>query len=347
MGTLRNKMIDAMNLRRFSLRTHESYLGAVSALARYYNLPPDKIDAQQLQAYVLHLTVERGLSWSTCNVAVSAFRFFYVEVLGRERTNLPMPPRKKPTKLPEVLSRQELDRLFACARPLRNRTLLMTTYAAGLRVSEVTSLRVSDIDSKRMMIRVEQGKGAKDRYTILSPRLLEELRAYWKLHQPHTWLFPATRDSSRKMDSSMAQKIYYVTKHRAAITRGHGIHTLRHFGFPLAKGFSFPCAHSALSSVASSLTCSKEHSTKISFDSLGAVLLWPSRKPSTRSLVLSQSRSGLSMLRGRSLSLTKFSITWAATLTASPYPTIASSRWIKVASLSLIAIAETPIDFAQ
>ena len=228
MGTLRNKMIDAMNLRRFSLRTHESYLGAVSSLARYYNLPPDKIDAQQLQAYLLHLTVERGLSWSTCNVAVSAFRFFYVEVLGRERTDLPIPPRKKPTKLPEVLSRQELERLFACARPPRNRALLMTTYSAGLRVSEITSLKVSDIDSKRMMIRVEQGKGAKDRYTILSPRLLEELRAYWKLCQPHTWLFPAARDSSRKMDISMAQKIYYVTKHRAAITRGHGIHTLRH-----------------------------------------------------------------------------------------------------------------------
>ena len=110
MGTLRNKMIDAMNLRRFSLRTHESYLGAISSLARYYNLPPDKIDAQQLQAYLLHLTVERGLSWSTCNVAVSAFRFFYVEVLGRERTDVPMPPRKKPTKLPEILSRQELER---------------------------------------------------------------------------------------------------------------------------------------------------------------------------------------------------------------------------------------------
>ena len=228
MGTLRNKMIDAMNLRRFSLRTHESYLGAISSLARYYNLPPDKIDAQQLQAYLLHLTVERGLSWSTCNVAVSAFRFFYVEVLGRERTNLPIPPRKKPTKLPEILSRQELERLFACARPPRNRTLLMTTYAAGLRVSEITSLKVSDIDSKRMMIRVEQGKGAKDRYTILSPRLLEELRAYWKLCQPHTWLFPAARDSNRRMDTSMAQKIYYVTKHRAGITRGHGIHTLRH-----------------------------------------------------------------------------------------------------------------------
>jgi integrase/recombinase XerD len=228
MGTLRNKMIDAMNLRRFSLRTHESYLGAVSALAKYYNLPPDKIDSQQLQAYVLHLTVERGLSWSTCNVAVSAFRFFYVEVLGRERTSLPMPPRKKPTKLPEVLSRQELERLFACARPPRNRTLLMTTYAAGLRVSEVTSLRVSDIDSNRMMIRVEQGKGAKDRYTILSSRLLEDLRLYWKLCHPRTWLFPATRDPNRKMDISMAQKIYYATKHRAGITRGQGIHTLRH-----------------------------------------------------------------------------------------------------------------------
>ena len=228
MGTLRDKMVGAMNLRRFSLRTHESYLGAVSALARYYNLPPDKINAHQIRDYLLHLTVERGLSRSTCNVAVSAFRFFYVEVLGWELANLPIPPRKKQTKLPEILSHQELERLFACARPPRNRTLLMTTYAAGLRVSELTGLRVTDIDSKRMMIRVEQGKGAKDRYTILSARLLEELRSYWRLSQPHTWLFPAARDSNRRMDIGMAQKIYYVTKHRAGITRGHGIHTLRH-----------------------------------------------------------------------------------------------------------------------
>ena len=228
MDTLRSKMIDAMKLRRFSPKTQESYLAAVTGLANYYHSPPDQLDFERIKAYLLHLTVERGLSWSTCNVAVSAFRFFYGEVLCWQRVNLPIPPRKKPSKLPEVLSRQELERLFACAYPPRNRILLMTTYAAGLRVSEVVNLKPKDIQSNRMMIRVEQAKGSKDRYTILSARLLEELRLYWKLYKPRTWLFPASRDPNRKMDIGRAQKIYYEAKRRASITRGHGIHTLRH-----------------------------------------------------------------------------------------------------------------------
>jgi integrase/recombinase XerD len=228
MATLRNKMIDAMKLRRFSPRTQQSYLAAVSDLANYYHSPPDQLDFEKIKAYLLHLTVERGLSWSTCNVAVSAFRFFYAEVLGWERVNLPIPPRKKPTTLPEVLSREEIHRLFACAHPPRNRVLLMTTYAAGLRVTEVVNHNHSHIDTKRMMIRVEQAKGAKDRYTILSAALLEELRLYWKLYKPSVWLFPSSRDPNRKMDIRGAQKIYYQAKRRANITRGHGIHTLRH-----------------------------------------------------------------------------------------------------------------------
>ena len=184
MGTLRHKMIDAMKLRRFSPRTQTSYLAAVTALANYYHTSPDQLDSERIKAYLLYLTVERALSWSTCNVAVSAFRFFYNEVLGWERVHLAIPPRQKPKTLPVILSRQELERLFACAASPKNRILLMTTYAAGLRVSEVTNLKPSDIDSHRMMIRVEQAKGAKDRYTILSPRLLPELSRYWKLYHP-------------------------------------------------------------------------------------------------------------------------------------------------------------------
>lgn len=228
MGTLRHKMIDAMKLRRFSPRTQTSYLAAMTALAKHYHTPPDQLDCERIKAYLLYLTVERALSWSTCNVAVSAFRFFYNEVLGWERVQLPIPPRQKPKTLPVILSRQELERLFACAASPRNRILLMTTYAAGLRVSEVTNLKPSDIDSQRMMIRVEQAKGAKDRYTILSPRLLPELRRYWQLYHPITWLFPSSRDPHRKMHIGRAQKIYYEAKRRAGITRGHGIHTLRH-----------------------------------------------------------------------------------------------------------------------
>ena len=228
MGSLRNQMTEAMKLRRFSPRTQQSYLAAVTGLANYYHTPPDQLDFEKIKAYLLHLTVERALSWSTCNVAVSAFRFFYSEVLGWEQVSLPLPPQKKPKTLPVLHSRQELDRLFACASPPSNRVLLLTTYAAGLRVSEVVNLKPADIDSSRLMIRVEQAKGAKDRYTILSPRLLEELRLYWKLYRPTTWLFPSTRDPNRKMHIGRAQQIYYQAKRRAGITRGHGIHTLRH-----------------------------------------------------------------------------------------------------------------------
>ena len=135
-----------MKVRRFSVRTQQSYLSAIRALAGYYNVAPDQIGPEKMQAYLLHLT-ERGIAWSTCNVAVSAYRFLHAEVLGRDRANLVIPPRKRPTKLPVVLSREEIERLFACACPQRNRVLLMTTYAAGLRVSETVSLKVSDIDS--------------------------------------------------------------------------------------------------------------------------------------------------------------------------------------------------------
>jgi integrase/recombinase XerD len=228
MGTLRNQMTDAMKLRRFSPRTQQSYLAAVCGLAKYYRTAPDQLDFEKIKAYLLHLTVERALSWSTCNVVVSALRFFYIEVVGWEKVSLPIPPRQKPKTLPVLLSRQEIERLFACAGSPKYRVLLMTTYAAGLRVSEVVNLKPADIDSQRLMIRVEQAKGAKDRYTLLSPRLLAELRLYWKLYRPTTWLFPSTRDPQRKLAIGRAQKIYYEAKRKAGITRGHGIHTLRH-----------------------------------------------------------------------------------------------------------------------
>ncbi len=228
MGTLRKQMTEAMKLRCFAPRTQKSYLAAVTALANYYHTAPDRLDFEKIKRYLLYLTDERALSWSTCNVAVSAFRFFYTEVVGWEQVSLPLPPRKKPKTLPVLLSRQELERLFACAGCPKHRILLLTTYAAGLRVSEVVNLKPADIDSHRLMIRVEQAKGAKDRYTLLSPRLLDELRLYWKLYRPTTWLFPSSRDPQRQMHRSRAQKIYYQAKRRAGITRGHGIHTLRH-----------------------------------------------------------------------------------------------------------------------
>jgi integrase/recombinase XerD len=227
MTPLRQKMINDMKLRGFSVRTQQSYVDAVAGLAKFFNQSPDRLNKEKLRAYLLHLMEERKLSWSSCNVAVSAFRFLYGETLGNDSMRLAIPPRKKINQLPEILSTEELEHLFASAANPKHRMVLMTTYSGGLRVSEVVRLKVADIHSERMMIRVEQGKGKKDRYTILSKRLLKELRIYWTMYRPPLCLFPA-KDPSKPMHIGSAQKIYYTAKKRAKITRGKGIHTLRH-----------------------------------------------------------------------------------------------------------------------
>jgi site-specific recombinase XerD len=158
---------------------------------------------------------------------VSGIRFFYTHTLGRKSVSLSIPPRKKVRKLPEILSSDELEGLFAAHSNQKHRTLLMTTYSAGLRLSEVVHLRVTDIDSKRMMIRVQQGKGRRDRYTVLSKRLLTELRAYWRMYRPPVWLFYGAK-KTRPLTDRSAQAVYYNAKKKAGITKGKGIHMLRH-----------------------------------------------------------------------------------------------------------------------
>lgn len=227
MTSLRKKMIEDMKLRRLSQKTQTLYVSAVAGLARHYNLSPALLDKDRIQSYLLHLMEERQLAWSTCNVAVAALRFFYTQTLGWDSMRLGIPPMRSQKKLPEILSIEEIERLFRCASSLKNRVVLMTTYAAGLRVSEVVNLRISDIDSKRMTIKVRQGKGNKDRHTILSDRLLTELRAYYREYKPPVWLFYGSY-TGEQMSTGTAQTIYYNAKDRAAITRQGGIHTLRH-----------------------------------------------------------------------------------------------------------------------
>jgi len=225
MGTLRTKMIEEMRLRNLAVRTQQAYVAAVLGLVKYSRKPPDQISVEEIRAYLLHLE-DRGLSPNSRNVAISGLRFFYQETLGWETPQLFLPPRKKVWRLPEVLSPEEVQCLLGAARSLRDRCLLMTAYAAGLRVSELVTLKVSDIDSARMMLRVEQGKGRKDRYTILSPRLLVELRAFWKQHRSPSWLFP--NRTGGHLSINFAQRIYTWTKQRAGLAKGKGIHTLRH-----------------------------------------------------------------------------------------------------------------------
>ena len=178
MTELRRRMDDDMLARGVANRTRESYLDAVTRLARFYHRARDRISVEEIQAYLVHLLRERQLSWSTCNIVLNGLRFFYHTTLKRHRTTFTIPSPRHSSKLPVVLSRDEVHRLIGQASPLRTRTMLLTTYAAGLRLTELLHLRVHDVDSARMTIRVVQGKGGKDRYTVLSPRLLEALRAY-------------------------------------------------------------------------------------------------------------------------------------------------------------------------
>lgn len=227
MTKLRERMINAMKLRGFSERTQESYVTAVAAMARFYNESPEVIGKEKVQAYLLYLSEERKLAWSSCNIAVAALRFFYAQVVECEEGALWIPPRKRESRLPEILSREEVERILCAPTNPKHRALLMTTYGAGLRVSEVVELCVRDIESDRMVIRVRNAKGNKDRYTILSKRLLAELRTYWKREQPPTYLFPGT-DIERPMSRSAAQQIYRHAKKRAGIEKKGGIHSLRH-----------------------------------------------------------------------------------------------------------------------
>ncbi len=229
MKTLRQQMDDAMVLRGFAPRTRETYLGAVKGLAKHYRRAPDLLSSQDVQDYLLHLVVERKLAYSSVNQAASACRFLYEAVLRRPLSRYDIPMAKVPKTLPHILSRDELTRLFAVESNPRGRTLLMTTYAAGLRVSEVCALQLSDIESAadRMCLKVRGGKGGKDRYTLLSPKLLATLRDYWRLFRPRSWLFP-NPDGTGPIAIQTAQRMYWAARDRAGIGREGGIHTLRH-----------------------------------------------------------------------------------------------------------------------
>jgi site-specific recombinase XerD len=229
MTPLRAKMLHQLQLHRLAPHTQTAYVRAVEAVARFYWRSPDQLTADEIRAYLHHLLVDRQLAWSTCNTVAAGLRFFYLETLGWDALRLHLPPRTGQDRLPRVLSVDELKHLLASTTSRKQRAVLMTTYAAGLRVSEVVQLRPIDIESHpdRMLIRVNQGKGHKDRYTLLSVRLLTELRAYWKQYRPSPWLFPG-RLASQPLTVRTAQRMYEHARQAAGLQRGPGIHTLRH-----------------------------------------------------------------------------------------------------------------------
>jgi site-specific recombinase XerD len=229
MTPLRKQMIDAMQLRGLAPRTQKSYVAAVAALAGHHGCSPELLDDVQVRDYLLHLTRERQLARSSVNQAGCAFRFLYRTVLQRPQ-EFQVPLAKAQQKLPEILSREELARLFACAGEGKPRTVLMTAYGLGLRVSELCHLRVADIDghADRMCVRVVQGKGAKDRYVPLPQDVRELLRAWWRCAHPCEWLFAAQSDPSRPLCEDSASRWYHAARAQAGIAKRGGIHSLRH-----------------------------------------------------------------------------------------------------------------------
>ncbi len=227
MTPLRAKMIQAMRMRGFSARTHQSYLAAVTDLARYYRRSPDTLGTSELKRYFEHLVTERELAPSSCRLMFNGIRFLFVQVLKWPVSDLSMALPKRPQRLPALLTRSEVGRILAAGATARDRMMLSLCYGCGLRLSEVLAVKVGDIDGERRLLRVEQGKGAKDRLVPLSETLLEQLRAYWRGYRPRDWLFPGQVPGQRLCPTSV-QKIYTGAKCRAGVSKSGGIHALRH-----------------------------------------------------------------------------------------------------------------------
>ncbi len=230
MTTLRQNFIRELVVRGMSPRTQESYVGAVYYLAKHYHKAPDLLTDEELKSYLFHLA-QRGLAPSTINQNVSALRCFYKLTLRRSVDFLQevLPRSRKSVRRPQPYSQEEIAELLTvgCPHP-RWRAFLMTVYGAGLRLEEACHLKFEHINRKRMQIRVEQGKGRKDRYTLLSPVLLAELENYWRTCRPVNWVFPSIKYPDQAMDYHTGQRIFYRAIKRAGLAQRGGIHTLRH-----------------------------------------------------------------------------------------------------------------------
>jgi site-specific recombinase XerD len=226
MSPLRRRMTEDMTVRNLSPATQRSYLHAVTKFSRYFGRPPDRLGLEDVRAFQVHL-VSTGISWPGLNQTVCALRFFYGVTLGHGEIPERIPYAREPRKLPVVLSADEVVRFLEAVPSLKTRAALTTAYAAGLRASEAVGLRVANIDSGRMVIRVEHGKGGKDRYVMLSPPLLAILRAYWRVGKPTHWLFPG-RDRDRPVSTATLQAACRVAAREAGLDKPVTVHTLRH-----------------------------------------------------------------------------------------------------------------------
>ena len=227
MTPLRQRMLEDMAIRNLADNTQSSYIQQIISYAKYFHRAPEDLGPEDIRIYQLHLTQTRKLSTSSVSVATGALRFLYKVTLKRTWAidEIPMP--KRPFRLPVILSPEEVMHFLDSIKNLKHRAILMTAYAAGLRVSEATHLKATDIDSQRMMLRVDQGKGRKDRFVMLSPRLLDELRAYWKAVHPTLWLFPGDRPGQPITRSAVEQACQRALL-ASGISKPITPHSLRH-----------------------------------------------------------------------------------------------------------------------
>ena len=229
MTPLRLRMTEDMQVRNLSSRTRKTYINQVSLFARHFGCSPAGLGPEQIREYQVFLAAEKQLAPGSIAIAVAALRFLYRVTLKRDwdiAEILPTP--RQPKKLPVVPSPEEVVELLACVRPLANQAILTTCYAAGLRISEAVSLRPEHIDSRRMALRVDLGKGAKDRYVMLSPRLLETLRDYWRRTRPQGgWLFPGMIPG-RHVTRGTPGRACQTALERSGIRKPLTPHSLRH-----------------------------------------------------------------------------------------------------------------------
>jgi site-specific recombinase XerD len=226
MSPLRQRMIEDMTIRNLSRSTQQSYIYAVAKFSRHFKHSPDRLGMEDVRAYQLHL-VEQKYSWAHINQVACALRFFYGITLGQKEAFERIVTGKEPEKLPPVLSREEIARFLEAVAGLRNRVALATAYATGLRIGEVVRLKVSSIDSERMLLHIEDGKGGRDRYAMLSPRLLQILRTYWTRARPSSWLFPG-QEPGDHVSRGALQSACRAARKRARIGKRVTAHSLRH-----------------------------------------------------------------------------------------------------------------------
>ena len=227
MSKLKEQMKADLQLIGITPKTQNIYLREVSNLAKYFNKSPEQLEENEVKEYLLYLLNKRKLSQGTYRFYVAGIKFFYRTTVKREEVvaNIRYPKRKK--TLPIVLDISEVEALFTVTENIKHKAILMVTYSSGLRISETSRLKITDIDSKRMMVRVEQGKRSKDRYTILSQTALECLRQYWREYRPKEWLFEGTKEDTHITISSITQ-LFHKAKKRAGITKPASVHSLRH-----------------------------------------------------------------------------------------------------------------------